>query len=241
MASVDIFNRKASVPEWIAKWWEFDRTFSVKVMAGEWWRMTKEERGYGKLQAGVNLFIATAIGACAVSSRDQKTPELPPTSQATIGLITQETAGNDSLLNQQLAGVKTLSGRADCLPQLVLVDGGSLGAETMGLCQVDTEFGKNSGTQVIVRGQKNGEQETINQMLVVRSHLGTNGKPDTLYFEYGSGDQKETLFEYDVALKETKWILPDGKVIEFKNGKKTPFSEKKRKKKRKDIFCKLWF
>ncbi len=218
MASIDIFDRKALVPEWMAKWWEFDRDFSAKVMAGDWTKMRKEDVIYGSIQG----ILAVAIAACGAIGENRKPTELPPMGQVTIGLVTQETAGNDALLNQQLAGVKNLSGRADCQPQLVLVDGGNLGAETMGLCQVDTEFGKQSGTQVVVRGQKNGEQQTINQMLVARSHLGTNGKPDTLYFEYGSGNQKETLFEYDVASGGTEWILPDGKMIEFKKGQ-SPF------------------
>lgn len=170
----------------------------------------------GLIATEVVLVIATAACAVGLAGRDQKSTELPSTGQPTIGLITEASAGSDLLLNQQLSGVKTLSGRADCLPQLVAVDGGNLGAETVGLCQVNTKDGQ--GTEVIVRKQKGGDQQTIKQMLTART------SPETLYFEYGSGDQKETLFKYDVASGGTEWVLPDGKTIEFKKGQ-SPFEE----------------
>ena len=69
MASTDIFNRKVSVPEWMAKWWKFDQAFSARVMAGGWANMTKKELGYAEIQTAI---LALAVAGCAVIGKDQK-------------------------------------------------------------------------------------------------------------------------------------------------------------------------
>lgn len=162
-----------------------------------------------------------ALSACnAVIKGQDRLIETPAVAEPRIAYFTQDTIQGDPTLQSQLAGVQNLSGKGnDCTPAIVMVEGGNAGGETAGFCTRDNVI-----TNVVVRGDRNGTQQTVNEDLITRAHTGSDGKTDMVFIEYGSGNKRDTLFTYDPATKITTWHFTSGGVVEFPAAK-GPFEE----------------
>jgi len=69
---ISLIGKRIHIPKMVEDWWEFDRAFSAKVMAGDWANMTRKELGYTEIQVAM---LAVAIAACSVIGKDQQTPQ----------------------------------------------------------------------------------------------------------------------------------------------------------------------
>ena len=162
-----------------------------------------------------------AIAACGTVVKNQDGPvEAPVAAQPQIAYFTRDTIQGDPVLVSQLAGVQNLSGKgAGCFPATIMVEGGKAGGETAGFCTKDNVI-----KSVVVRGERDGIQQTVNEDLITREHQDQSGKTDMIYIEYGKADKKGILFTYDPATKITTWHFPGGGTVEFPAAK-GPFEE----------------
>jgi len=204
--------KRIHIPKLVNNWLEFDRAFSAKVMAEDRSRMTKPELEYAALQTVSTIALAIALTACGrILSTQNKPIETPAVAKPQIAYYLKSQVQGDPTLQSQFAGVQRLSGKGDsCSPAIVMVEGGKAGGESAGFCTKDNVI-----TNVVVRGDRNGTQQTVNEDLITRMHMGPDGKPDIAYIEYGSGDNKGLLFTYDYASKVTTWHFTSGGTVEF--------------------------
>mgnify|MGYP001579248761 FL=1 len=203
MASIDIFNSKVPIPEWVARGLEFDRAFSAKVMAGDWRNMKKEDVMY----AGSQALLALAVAACGLVDRGpSKPPELLAV-QTSIGLINEDIAAKSPASLKKLNEVKTRSG-IPCTPQLIDVKS-SKGTEELGVCRVT-----NNGVEgsVIVSRETADGTEIINKPLV-----GYRQSDGRIIVGYQRSDVPTDVGQVMILFSDfsSHYVLDNGMVVSF--------------------------